>query len=132
MFTVFESTLVVVPCTVRLPTTIAFPATEILSPSYVIADDETTPLKFAANILLEPKLTSLANEIAFPSEDRMFLPAAICTGASNSMLPVPVAVSVISPFTDSNVIVSLPVSKIFTDSPASVLNVKSVPSVDNT
>ena len=48
------------------------------------------------------------------------------------MLPLPVAVSVISPFTVSKVIVSLPVSNIFTDSPASVWNVKSVQSVDNT
>ena len=69
MFTVFESTLVVVPCTVRLPTNIVFPATEISSPLYVIADDETTPLKFAANILLEPKVISFENEIAFPSEN---------------------------------------------------------------
>ena len=132
MFTVFELTVVVVPLTVKSPLTIAFPATVILSPSYVIADDDTIPFKFAANISFEPKSTSLANEIAFPSEDKTFLPAAICIGASNSMLPVPVAVSVISPFTDSKVIVSLPVSNIFTDSPASVWKVKSVPSVEST
>ena len=87
---------------------------------------------FPTVILLEPRVTSSVIEIAFPSEDRMFLPALICIGASNSIWPVPLEVNVISPFAVSNVIVSFAVSNIFVDSPASVWIVKSVPSVEST
>jgi len=90
------------------------------------------PILFA-EILLLPADISFANAIAFPSEDKILLPAVICIGASNSMLPVPLPfVSVISPFSVCSVIVSAPVSKSFRDSPASVCTVKSVPSVDST
>ena len=92
----------------------------------------STPSTFPVSVILPVIINPLPKTIEFPSEDKTLFPAVICIGASNSILPVPEDVSVISPFSDWRVIVSEPSSKILIDSPLSVVTLNSVPVVEST
>ena len=92
----------------------------------------STPSTLPLNSILPVMIRPLPNTTELPSEDRILLPAAICIGASNSILPLPEAVKVISPSTVCNVMVSEPSSNILIDSPLSVVTLNSVPVVEST
>ena len=98
----------------------------------VFNNDISTPSTVPVKSILPVTINPLPKTIEFPSEDITLLPAVICIGASNSILPVPEELNVISPSTVCSVIVSEPVSNIFIDSPLSVVTLNSVPVVEST
>ena len=97
-----SKSLILVACDPLLVSKLSnLPSNEPVVVSNVLLKVPTsTPSTFPVKVILPVIIKPFPKTIEFPSDDRTLLPAVIWIGASNSILPVPDDVSVISPFSD--------------------------------
>ena len=103
-----------------------------IASTLLFSPETSTPSTVPDKTILPVIDNPLPNCISLPSEDNILFPAPTCIGASNSMLPLPEELNVISPSSVWSVMVSEEVSIILIDSPSSVVILNSLPVVDIT